>query len=185
MEKQTMNNIEHEAKVLNINIEEIRTKLQALNATKIGDFNFKRHVFDTIPSTPNRWVRLRSDGHETTLTIKEIATNTIDGTHEWETKVDDFDTMLTILSKIGIESRGYQENTREEYKLEGAQVVIDCWPKLQPYIEIEAKDTAEVIRIAELLGYGEDQLVADNTSALYEAIGIDLKDVAELKFDKE
>lgn len=180
-----MSTIEHEAKILNIDVMEISQKLEALGATKKGEFTFRRHVFDTIPETPNRWVRLRTDGTETTLTVKEITTATIDGTEEWEVDVSDFETTLTILEKIGITSRGYQENTRIEFDLEGAQVVIDHWPKLAPYIEIEARDVAEVIRIAGLLGYQEEDLVAENTSDLYTAIGVNLKEVAELKFEKE
>lgn len=180
-----MSNIEHEAKVLNVDVEDVRSKLDVLKATKIADYNFRRYVFDTIPETPNRWVRLRSDGQETTLTVKEISTNEIDGTEEWEVTVSNFDATLAILGKIGINARGYQENTREEYNLEGAQVAIDHWPKLAPYVEIEAKDTDEVIRVAGLLGFSQEQLIADNTKALYSAVGIDLKDVAELKFDEE
>ena len=178
-----MSNIEHEAKVLNINTDELRSRLASLGAKKKGMFTFRRYVFDTIPASPNRWVRLRSDGTETTLTVKEISSNNIDGTEEWEVVVSDIDETLTILEKIGISARGYQENTREEYELDGVQIAIDHWPRLQPYVEIEASDTKTVVRVAKLLGYSEDILVANNTSDLYLAIGIDLKEVAELKFE--
>jgi Adenylate cyclase, class 2 (thermophilic) len=180
-----MSNIEHEAKVLNVDVEGVRSKLNDLHAAKVGDYNFRRFVFDTIPETPDRWVRLRSNGQETTLTVKEISSDAIDGTEEWEVVVSDFDATLAILGKIGINARGYQENTREEYSLEGAQVAIDHWPKLAPYIEIEAKDTDEVVRVANLLGYSQDELTAKNTKALYSDIGINLQEVAELKFDEE
>lgn len=180
-----MSNIEHEAKVLNIDVDALRAKLAELGAKKVGSYNFRRYVFDTIPSTPDRWVRLRSNGVETTLAVKEIGSNAIDGTEEWEVTVSDIDAALTILQKIGINPRGYQENTREEYNFEGVQIALDTWPQLEPYVEIEAANTAEVVRIAALLGYNEDQLVAENTTELYKAIGIDVKSIAELKFDKE
>ncbi len=147
-----MANIEHEAKILGINPVTVWQKLQSLGAKKVGEYNFCRYVFDTIPVTPNRWVRLRSDGIKTTLTVKEIESNAIDGTKEWEVTVSDIDEVLIILEKIGIKPRGYQENRREEYELEGAQVVIDYWPKLSPYIEIEAGDSSAVIKTAKMLG---------------------------------
>lgn len=180
-----MSNIEHEAKVLNVDVEGVRTSLDQLQAKLVGNYTFRRYVFDTIPETPDRWVRLRSNGEETTLTVKEISSDAIDGTEEWEVTVSDFDTTLAILGKIGIEARGYQENTREEYNLEGAQVAIDHWPRLAPYLEIEAHDTDEVVRIARMLGYDEEQLTAKNTKALYADLGIDLQQIAELKFDEE
>ncbi len=179
-----MSNIEHEVKVLNINVEEIRAKLIKLGAVKKGDYRLRRYVFDTIPSIPGRWVRLRSNGQEATLAVKEISSSAIDGTSEWEVVVSDIDDTLTILEKIGIKHRSYQENQREEFCFEGAQISIDLWPKLQPYIEIEAKNIAEVVRIAKVLGYSRDVLVTENTTELYKTIGINVKEVAELKFNE-
>lgn len=177
-----MNNIEHEAKLLDVNPDEIRQKLKKLGAVKVGEYNFRRYVFDTIPATQNRWVRLRSNGVETTLTVKEIESDAIGGTKEWEVVVSDMDSALIILEKIGINPRGYQENNRKEYSLDGAQVVIDYWPRLDPYVEIEAENLKAVVATAEKLGFSHDDLVTSNTSDLYKAIGIDLKEVAELKF---
>jgi adenylate cyclase class 2 len=175
-------NIEYEAKVLNISEQEIRDKLTKLGATKVADYEFKRFVFDTIPSTPNRWVRLRSNGRQTTLTVKEINNNEIDGTSEWEVEVSDINECLTILQKIGIKPRGYQENLRTEFSLKGVEVSIDKWPKLHPYIEIEGSNKEEVITTAKLLGFSESDLTSVNTEALYSELSINLKEVKELKF---
>lgn len=180
-----MSNIEYEAKILNIDPSVIKQKLRQLKATKIGEYNFRRYVFDTIPVTPNRWVRLRSDGQNTTLTVKQIDSDSIDGTSEWETEVGDIDQALIILEKIGIKPRGYQENKRLEYRLHGVQVTIDLWPKLTPYVEIEGANKAEVVATARILGYSKQDLVAKNTADLYQEIGIDLKQVAELTFDEQ
>jgi predicted adenylyl cyclase CyaB len=177
--------IEYEGKILNIDVKSIREKLKKLGAVKKADYNFKRYVFDVIPKSENRWVRLRSDGISSTLTVKEIDSNLIDGTSEWEVGVTDLQTTLTILEKIGIKPRGYQENTREEYKLDDIDVSIDCWPKLAPYLEIEAKNVEQVEKMAIKLGYTKDDIIGENTSELYKDIGIDLKKMAELKFDEE
>lgn len=179
-----MSSIEHEAKVLNIDVADIRAKLQKLGAVKKGDYTFRRYVFDTIPINEARWVRLRSDGHTTTLAIKEYSSNTIDGTEEWEIEVSDVDMALVILEKIGITPRGYQENTREEYTIKGATIAIDHWPKLKPYIEIEAQGTEAVIAAAASLGFDKGDLISDNTTSLYKEVGIDLKTLDVLKFEE-
>lgn len=181
----TKDNIEFEAKILNIDIITIVQKLEELGAKKIDDYRLRRYVFDTIPSAPERWVRLRSNGKVTTLAVKEISNDSIDGTQEWETKVDDIETTLAILEKIGITPRGYQENTRTEYKLQGVEISIDIWPGINPYVEIEGKNADEVIKIAEMLGYGKDELTSRNTESLYAEKGINLKEVKELKFKEE
>ena len=177
-----MSNIEYEAKIYDVIPADIVAKLARLGAKEIGSYNFRRYVFDTIPATPNRWVRLRSDGQHATLTVKEITAEAIDGTHEWEVEVSDLETTLEILAKIGIKPRGYQENKRQEYNLGGVQVVIDYWPKLKPYIEIEGNSAKEVINTAKLLGYAEDDLTTKNTTELYQDIGIDIEKMLELTF---
>ena len=176
------NDIEHEGKVLNIDVKQMRSKLQSLKATKIADYQFKRYVFDTIPTTRNRWVRLRSDGTKTTLTVKEIQTNAVDGTLEWEVDVSDIATTLTILEKIGITPRGYQHNTREEYELDGAIISIDHWPRLAPYLEIEAANVEQVFSVGAVLGIEAKDIIGDNTETLYKQIGVDLQTLAVLDF---
>lgn len=177
-------NIEYEAKVLNIDSADVIEKLEALGATKVKDYTFRRYVFDTLPKIESRWVRLRSDGEKTTLTVKQIASDEIDGTSEWEVVVSDIDTTLTILEKIGLTPRGYQENLRTEYDLEGVEISIDTWPRLQPYIEIEATNKATVIETARRLGFDESQLTGANTEKLYSEIGIDLSATARLTFEE-
>ena len=180
-----MSNIEYEAKIYDVDPADITEKLTNLGAKEVGNYNFCRYVFDTMPAVPDRWVRLRSDGKQATLTVKEITADTIDGTHEWEVEVSDMETTLEILAKIGIKPRGYQENKRQEYDLDGVQVVIDRWPKLKPYVEIEANSVVEVVKTAALLGFAESDLITKSTSDLYRNIGIDIEKLAELKFDKQ
>lgn len=178
-------NIEYEAKILNVSSSKIKKKLKDLGATKVGDYNFRRYVFDTIPQTAAKWVRLRSNGSTTTLAVKEIMSNDIDGTKEWEVVVSDIDTTLVILEKIGITHRSYQENLRTEYLLDGVEVSIDSWPDLNPYLEIEGKNVKEVLDIAAKLGYSEADLTSANTEELYKSIGIDVKTVKKLAFKEQ
>ena len=63
-------NTEYEVRVLEINHDEMVKKLENLGA----EFKFsalqQRYVYDVKPKQENKWIRLRTDGKKTTLTIK-------------------------------------------------------------------------------------------------------------------
>ena len=68
---------EYEVRVLEIDKDELIRKLESLNATKVGEFNQKRYVYDTIPKENGKWIRLRTNGKETTLTFKDVTSISI------------------------------------------------------------------------------------------------------------
>ena len=109
--------------------------------------------------------------------------DTVDGTIEKEIVVDDFDQALDVLVALGLKPRGYQENRREEYMLDGVQITVDSWPFLDDYAEIEGGSSDQVTAMITKLGYSPNDAVYKNTDELYKEIGIDLKTVAELRFD--
>ncbi len=142
----------------------------------------RRHVYDINPNDPTTWIRLRDTGAEVTMTVKEIAHDGIDGTHETEITVDDFDTTNRLLGKLGFTPKSYQENHRASFTLDGAQLEIDTWPLIPPYLEIEADSRDHVVQVAALLGYGETQLTGENTIKIFARHGIDLNSTPELRF---
>ena len=73
---------EYEIRVLEINKEEIVNKLKKLGAIMKGNFKQKRYVYDLKPAENGKWIRLRTNGKVTTLTYKDIVSNTLDGTKE-------------------------------------------------------------------------------------------------------
>ena len=73
--------IEYEVRVLEINHDEMISKLEKLGATKVFDAMQKRKVYDFNPVEPNRWIRLRTNGIKTTLTIKEVKEKKIGRAH--------------------------------------------------------------------------------------------------------
>ena len=82
---------EFEAKILEIDVDKVISKLKSLGARKVGEKMQKRFVYDFTPKRKNSWIRLRTNGEKTTLTIKEIQNEKIDGTKEIEVSVDDFE----------------------------------------------------------------------------------------------
>lgn len=117
---------------------------------------------------------MRDNGNGTTLAVKEITSDAIDGTHEVEVTVDAFAATNALLEMLGFTAKSYQENKRASFTLDGAQLEIDSWPRIPPYLEIEAATNEDVIRTAELLGYTESDLTGENTIKIYARHGIDL-----------
>ncbi len=175
-------NIEFEGKVLEINEKNILKKLGEQKAKFIGEYTQKRYVFNTIPFSENRWVRLRSNGEKTTLAVKEIGDDSVSGTSEWEINVSDFEETLEILKKIGIKPKGYQENRRIEYLMNNCQITLDFWPKIPVYLEIEGKNESEVYDCAEKLGIDKKDITGMNTTKIYKKYGIDLDRIEDLRF---
>ena len=176
---------EREVTILNIDEKGFVSKLLNNGAVKKDEFLQRRYTYDFNPILPNKWIRLRTNGKKTTLTIKEIKDKTaIDGTMELETVVGDFDVMNDILKELGYSYRNYQENYRIIYSLDNVEISIDSWPLIPTYAEIEGKTNEDVVMALEKLGYTlDDATTLDVTSIYNEIYGIDLLKIKELKFE--
>jgi adenylate cyclase, class 2 len=175
--------IEFEAKVLDIDPEATTALILARGGQQVGEETLmRRHVYDIVPDDASKWIRLRDTGRETTLCVKEIRSDAIDGTHEVETTVDDFATTNELLGLLGFTPKSYQENWRTSFTLAGARLEIDRWPRIPPYLEIEAESRDDVVRVAGVLGYAADDLTGENTVKVYARYSIDLGTIADLRF---
>ena len=179
-----MNHIEYEVRVLEINVEKIKNKLNELNAILVEDVIQKRYVYDFKPVEPNKWIRLRTNGTKTTLTIKNVESSNIDGTKEIEIVVNDFETTNKLLNELGYHPRGIQENKRIRYDLNGVEIDIDTWPGIPTYLEIEGSNEKEVYDTLELLGIPKDKSTSLDVQSIYiNVYGIDLEKEPNLSFD--
>ena len=178
-------NIEYEARILEVNTEELEKKIKELGGKFVSDFDQKRYVYDVIPKQEAKWIRLRKANDETTLTIKDISSKTISGTKELEIKVDDFEKTNLLLEELGFTNKGYQENKRRRYILDGVEIDIDSWPKIPTYIEIEGKNEEEVKNTIHKLGYSDEEIVTLDVENIYRKYGFELEEIRILKFEEE
>lgn len=177
---------EYEVRILEIDKEQIENKLIELGAKKIDEFHQKRYVYDLNPAEKGKWIRLRTNGIKTTLTYKDIISNTIDGTKEVEVGVNDFEKTNMLLEKIGFRYRSYQENKRIQYFLNDIEIDIDSWPMIPPYLEIEGPDEESVLEMLERLNLNQEKVTFLNCDDIYNDIyNININDIKELKFDKK
>ena len=174
---------EYEVRVLEIDKDELIRKLESLNATKVGEFNQKRYVYDTIPKENGKWIRLRTNGKETTLTFKDITSDKIDGTKEVEIEVSDLELTNEFLNKIGFFSKAYQENNRIRYILDDVELDIDSWPLIPTYLEIEGKDENSVLDMIEKLELDKSKVTSSDVQSVYEKFyNIDISKIKDLRF---
>jgi len=174
---------EFEVKILDIDVDSILAKLHDLGAIKVAEKEQKRYIYNFNPKKENSFIRLRTDGAKTTLTIKEIENTKIDGTKELEIVVDDFEKTHLMLEKLEYVSIGYQENRRISYTLNNVEIEIDFWPLIPPYLEIEARSVGEVEEMMKQLGFELSRGTSERTSAVYKKYGLDIELIKELKFD--
>jgi adenylate cyclase, class 2 len=171
---------ELEAKLLDIDVEATARRLRELGAREGDRLLQRRYVYDVQPEVPGKWIRLRTNGIVASLAVKTITSNTIDGVRELETAVPDFDGMAGVLTEMGLRARNYQENWRTSYSLSDAELSIDEWPGIPPYLEIEASSPESVLSTARKLGFEESELKYINTVDVYTRYGIDLLKIERL-----
>lgn len=134
---------------------------------------------------PNKWIRLRESNNKIELTTKHILEKQNDkfqNVIETEIEVSSLEETNRLLENIGIARRSYQEKIRYSYEYKTAEIEIDIWPKLQPYMEIECDDEETINEIIEKLNLKSNEVVSLNTEQLYKRIGVDVHSMSELKF---
>jgi len=177
-------NTEFEAKAIKIDKEEIRRKLKKLGAKLVFKEKQYSRVTYILPSKlEGGWGRLRTDGKKTTLAIKQIINNSIDGMKEVEIIVDDFDKTRELLKMGGFKEKNYQENLRERWVIDDVEFDIDTWPMIDSYLEIEAKNEKTVKEWFEKLGLDFSKAYFGSSDIVYkEVYNIDIKLMPELLF---
>ena len=177
---------EIEERILEVDKDKVINKLESLGAMKVGEWFYKRYTYDFTPKRESEWLRLRTNGVETTLTYKNVETRKIDGTREFEISVGDFDETNKFLKILGYEYKNYQENKRIRYMLNDVEIDIDTWPMIPTYMEFEGPSIEKIKEVEELLEVDKSKittLYADEIAS--EIYGIDMLAIKKLKFDGE
>ncbi len=110
---------EIEVKFLNVNPTSLEAKLLEAGAGKVGDFFYRRRVFDYPDwrlDKAHSWLRLRDEGEKITLSFKKRlgaekhdGTGNDDGMEETEIIVNDFEKTAQLLLGIGFIEKHYVE----------------------------------------------------------------------------
>jgi adenylate cyclase class 2 len=161
---------EIEVKFPNVDFEKVRTQLKQLGASLEQPM---RHMQRVIIETPelrakNSFVRVRDEGDKTTLTYKQFDENSLTGAKEIEVVVSEFDACVALLEQAYLPHKSFQESRRETWHYGDVEVVLDEWPHLEPYIEIEGPSEESVKKAADELGFEWSSAVFGKVTELYQ-----------------
>ncbi|MES2315638.1 MAG: CYTH domain-containing protein [Patescibacteria group bacterium] len=185
---------EFEIKFLEVDVPELEKKLLEIGAKKIGEYNYRRVLMDYPDlrmENKHSWLRLRTNGEETTLSYKErigIKENgqvgSDDGMKEIEISVDDYDKTFELLKSIGLIIKREEENKRLRYTKGDAVFDIDLWPQIPPYVEVESTTLENAKKAAREAGFDPEEGLVCSAKQIYKKYGYDLNDYITITFDK-
>lgn len=161
---------EIEVKFLDVDFEEIREMLRTLGATRVYAMRDMRRSIVETPAmeAKNAFVRVRDEGDKVTLTYKQVDEDSLSGAKEIEVEVSDFAATIALLDQCGLPQKSFQESRRETWDFNGVEVVMDEWPWLNPYIEIEGDSESHVKKVAEQLGFRWSEAVFGRVTSAYQ-----------------
>lgn len=150
-------NQEVEAKFLNVDHEDIRRRLEALGAKLVHIKRQMRRVMLDFPdqrfrkNDQHERFRIRDEGDKVTVTYKK----SVEGSNypiEHEFEADSFDETRQVFRSLGFVEYSYQETRREVWSFKNALIMLDEWPWIKPFMEIEGDDESTIKVVAKDLG---------------------------------
>lgn len=161
-------NKEIEAKFASVNHDDVRARLEKAGAHCEQPMRLMKRVVYHQKNDDDSFIRVRDEGDKVTLTYKHFHDVTsIDGVSEIETTVGDFDTTVAIMDQTELLRETYQETKRETWKLDDAEVVLDEWPWIDPFIEIEGPSEQAVRNAANALGFDWNEALFGGVATVY------------------
>ncbi len=120
------------------------------------------------------WLRVRDEGTKITLSYKKVAGKRIEDTFEVQLVINEFESGRKFLQLFGCIQKAYQESLRELWQLESADITIDTWPFLPPFVEVEAEAESIVEDVSKQLGFDYNTAYFGAVDELYaKKYGID------------
>jgi adenylate cyclase class 2 len=163
---------EIEVKFLDVNFDVLRIKLHELGAICEQPMRTMRRVAienDFMRTDKDSFLRVRDEGDRVTMTYKQFDSLSVDGAKEIEVEVSSFEDTIAILEQAGLPAHTMQETRRETWSLGGAEIMLDEWPWVKPYIEIEAAQESTLRDVAAKLGFDWSSAVFGDVMAVYRA----------------
>lgn len=115
------------------------------------------------------FIRVRDEGEGVTLTLKQFAKHDLADAREIEIGVDSFKNAVAFLEGIGLEVQSYQVTKRETWLLGDCEVMLDVWPWLSPYIEVEGPSQDSIRSVSQALGLAWADAVFGDVNEAYKS----------------
>lgn len=179
--------LEVEVKFLDTDHDMVRKSLKEMGGVCTQPMRtMRRIVFDfpdgRLEKSKSR-LRIRDEGHKITMTFKSQDPQH-DYQNETEIVVDSFDNAQAILESLGLNGYSYQETQREAWDIDDCEVVLDVWPWVKPYIEVEGPSEESIKKVAEKMGFMWSDRKYGSVETVYRHEYVKMKDDEILKFPK-
>lgn len=185
---------EIEVKFLSVDFEKVRTTLRTLGAVCEQPMRMMKRVVMDFPDrrlqdTQDSWIRIRDEGDKVTLTYKQTTEHEFGGAQEIEIRVSSYKDTIAIFQKLGMIIQTDQESKRETWRVGDVEVVLDEWPWLEPFIEIEGPTKKSVQLVAKKLHFDWNVALFGSVTVAYRqqypAITKDehISQIPEIKFN--
>lgn len=163
-------NTEIEAKFLDVDFHETREKLERFGAVCEQPMRLMRRAIIETPDleAKNSFVRIRDEGDKVTLTYKQVDEDSLTGVKEVEVNVSHFEDTILLFEQLGLKYKSFQESYRETWRLGDVEIMLDEWPWLKPYIEVEGPSEAQVKDVAVKLGFDWEMAVFGRVTSAYQ-----------------
>lgn len=158
---------EIEVKVLNIDTDVIKEKLNKLKALLIKKEFQVNYMFDFengLFFNKGGYVRIRKSydflkqKEKVVLTSKElISKDKFKISKEIEFNSDNFQNSKDFIENLGLQLKRIDEKYRESYQLEEGLIEIDTWAGVPTYLEAEAESEENVVSLLNKLGFSLEQ----------------------------
>lgn len=156
---------EIEAKILKVNLDDLRTKLRRIGVKKVfGSQLLEEMVFDHEElQLENKGCLLRlrrfvnQKSGELTFKGQQEPDSQYKKREEYNVRVE-FEEMKGLLLALGFRIIRYRQKKREEWQWGKVKIEIDQYPKIPAYLEIEGPSKKDIERVAQQLGFNKDQL---------------------------
>lgn len=146
---------ELEVKFLDINKEEIKSKLKNLGAIDLGeDLIEEVIIYDQDlkwKDEGKKFIRLRKRKGKIYLAYKNHFALEFGKTEEIEVEVSDLEIATAFFEELGFIAYRQQEKKRHTFTLNGVTFDIDTWPRIPTYLEIEGTDKMQIKNMAKEL----------------------------------
>lgn len=160
---------EIEVKFLDIDPAAIRETLSRAGATLVQpEVLMRRKTFDHPTQKANDWFRVRDEGDKITLAYKKMVDRTLHGMKEVSVEVSSFDDTCAILAATHLKLAAYQETRRETWMLDGVEIMIDTWPWIPTFIEVEAPSEEALKAAIQKLGLEESASLYGSVEPVYQ-----------------
>lgn len=164
-------NTEIEATFLEADHNQLRAKLKSIGGECVSEESLiRRTIYDYLDLRLDKqaaWIRVRDEGGKITVCYKQRQNETIDGMKEIEFEVSSYTKAKQFLEAIGLSVKAEQESKRELWQYKDCEIMLDTWPWIPPYVEVEGPSKESVKNCAVDLGLDWDAALFDSTDGIY------------------